>query len=39
MACCKAAGDEDKQNELINKQLKEEKKRLDSEIKLLLLGN
>jgi hypothetical protein len=43
MACCggggaKGSADEIRANELIDKMLSEEKKRLQSEIKLLLLG-
>lgn len=39
MACCKGGGEDDKKNELINRQLREDKRKLDNEVKLLLLGN
>jgi hypothetical protein len=39
MSCCGGGGGEDsKKNELITRQLKEDKRKLDNEVKLLLLG-
>lgn len=36
---CKGGGTDTKQNELINKQIKEDQKKMAREVKLLLLGN
>ena len=39
MSCCGGGGGEEtKKNELINRQLKDDKRKLDNEVKLLLLG-
>jgi len=38
MACCKASTDEDKANEAIDRDLRDAKKKLENEYKLLLLG-
>jgi hypothetical protein len=35
---CRGGGNDTKQNEIINKQIKEEKKKMAKEVKLLLLG-